>query len=70
MADQPPQKKKGILAFLKPFSVEQFEEQKRRDMETARKQAAEAAESVRAFGEDASARLAQVRRSCTARKCI
>ena len=39
MADQPPQKKKGILAFLKPLSVEQFEEQKRRDAEMARKQA-------------------------------
>ena len=43
MADQPPQKKKGILAFLKPLSVEQFEEQKRRDAEMARKQAEEAA---------------------------
>jgi hypothetical protein len=43
MADQPPQKMKGILAFLKPLSVEQFEEQKRRDVETARKQAEEAA---------------------------
>ena len=52
MADQPPQKKKGILAFLKPLSVEQFEEQKRRDAEMARKQAEEAAVAREQQAED------------------
>ncbi len=43
MADQPPQKRKGILSFFRRVDDRKYEEQKQRDMEMSRKQAEAAA---------------------------
>ena len=63
MADQPPQKRKGILSFFRRVDDRKYEEQKQRDMEMSRKQAEEAAVAK----EQQAAKAKAAKRTCLAR---